>query len=89
MPDCDQLAPGHPVRPPGPGVGGGQGGGVSRCARTPNVRERSEDVRKLLSFYQRRKSVCVNLYLAAFYQKKPSYDDFVYSVLSVGGTASQ
>ena len=55
-----------------------------------NVREGSEDVRKFLSFYKRRNSLCVDLYLPAFYQKKPSYEDlaeFVYSVLSVGGVS--
>jgi hypothetical protein len=76
---------------PPPGPGGGGGGGGRRGARTPHVREGNEDVRKFLSFYKRRNSVCVDLYLPAFYQKKPSYDDlaeFVYSVLSVGGTSS-
>ena len=71
--------------PPGPGGGGGR-----RGART-NVREGDDNVRKFLSFYKRKNSVCVDLYLPAFYQKKPSYDDlaeFVYSVLSVGGTSS-
>ena len=71
--------------PPGPGGGGGR-----RGART-NGREGDDDVRKFLSFYKRKNSVCVDLYLPAFYQKKPSYDDlaeFVYSVLSVGGTSS-
>ena len=55
------------------------------------MREGSEDIRKFLSFYKRRNSLCVDLYLPAFYQKKPSYDDlteFVYSVLSVGGKSS-
>ena len=80
---------------PGPGGGGGGqgggGGGARRGARGPNAREGGEDVRKFLSFYKRKNSVCVDLYLPAFYQKKPSYDDladFVYSVLSVGGTSS-
>ena len=76
-----------------PGSGGGGGGGAARRGggggRTPvNVREGSEDVRKFLSFYKRRNSLCVDLYLPAFYQKKPSYDDlaeFVYTVLAVGG----
>ena len=53
--------------PPGPGGGGGR-----RGARTPNVREGNDDVRKFLSFYKRRNSVCDDLYLPAFYQKKPS-----------------
>ena len=76
--------------PPGPGGGGGRGGGggqggggARRDARAPNVREGSEDVRKFLSFYKRRNSVCVDLYLPAFYQRKPSYDDladFVYTL---------
>jgi hypothetical protein len=75
-----------PGMPPGPSGGGGK-----RGARTTNVREGNDDVRKFLSFYKRRNSVCVELYLPACYQKKPSYDDlaeFVYSVLSVGGTSS-
>jgi hypothetical protein len=72
--------------PPGPGWGGGRNG-----TRPPNVGEGSEDVRKFLSFYMRSNSLRVDLYLPVFYQKKPSYDDlaeFVYSVLSVGGTSS-
>ena len=83
--------------PPGPGGGGGGGGGVGGArrggggGRTPaNVREGSEDIRKFLSFYKRRNSLCIDLYLPAFYQKKLSYDDLadlVYSVLSVGGTS--
>ena len=81
--------------PPGSGGGGGGGGGGARRGggggRTPvNVREGSEDVRKFLSFYKRRNSLCVDLYLPAFYQKKPSYDDlaeFVYTVLAVGGVS--
>ena len=75
--------------PPGPGGGGGyQGGGKRR----PAARERqgNEEIRKFLNFYKRRNSLCVDLYLPAFFQKKPSYEDlaeFVYSVLSVGGTS--
>ena len=58
------------------GGGSGQGGGgARRGARAPHVREGSEDVRKFLSFYKRRNSVCVDLYLPACYQKMPSYDD--------------
>ena len=48
------------------------------------MREGSEDVRKFLSFYKSRHSLCVDLYFPAFYQKKPSYEDlaeFVYTVL--------
>ena len=61
-------------------------GGGRRGARNANMSEGNEDIKKFLSFYKRRNSVCVDLYLPAFYQKKPSYDDlaeFVYSVLSV------
>ena len=56
-----------------------------------HVREGNEDIKKFLSFYKRKNSLCVDLYLPAFYQRKPSYDDlaeFVYSVLSLGGTSS-
>ena len=85
--------------PPGPGGGGGGGGGgVGGGTRRGggggrthvNVREGSEDIRKFLSFYKRRNSLCVDLYLPAFYQKKPTYEDlaeFVYTVLSVGGVS--
>ena len=54
--------------PPGPGGGGGG----RRGTRTAHVREGDEDVRKFLNFYKRRNSVCIDLYLPAFYQKKPS-----------------
>ena len=77
---------------PAPWGGGGRGGarrgGGGRAAT--NTREGSDDIRKFLSFYKRRNSLCVDLYLPAFYQKKPTYEDlaeFVYSVLSVGGTS--
>ena len=77
--------------PPGPGgggVGGNQGGG----RRRPAARERqgNEEIRKFLNFYKRKNSLCVDLYLPAFFQRKPSYEDladFVYSVLSVGGVS--
>ena len=72
----------------GGGGGGARRGGVGRSAAT--TREGSDDIRKFLSFYKRRNSLCVDLYLPAFYQKKPTYEDlaeFVYSVLSVGGTS--
>ena len=68
-------------------VGGGRGFG----ARPVRERQGSEEIKKFLSFYKRKNSLCVDLYLPAFYQKKPSYEDlaeFVYSVLSVGGTSS-
>ena len=70
--------------PPVPGDGPG-GGGARRGARTfaNTVREGSEDIRKFLSFYKRRNSVCVDLYLPAFYQKKPSYDDLSEFVMSI------
>ena len=72
--------------PPGPGGGGGAG------RRRPAARERqgNEEIRKFLNFYKRRNSLCVDLYMPSFFQRKPSYDDlaeFVYSVLSVGGTS--
>ena len=89
---------------PGPGQGGGVagGGGVGGVGgvqgghrgggRRPAARERqgNEEIKKFLSFYKRRNSLCVDLYLPAFYQRKPSYEDladFVYSVLSVGGAS--
>ena len=81
--------------PPDPGGGGtrGWGGGTQVGERRrPAARERqgNEEIRKFLNFYKRRNSLCVDLYLQAFFQRKPTYDDlaeFVYSVLSVGGTS--
>ena len=91
--------------PPDPGGGGARGwgggnqgggnqGGVNQggVRRKPAARERqgNEEIRKFLNFYKRRNSLCVDLYLQAFFQRKPSYDDladFVYSVLSVGGAS--
>ena len=75
--------------PPDPEGGGGYHGGGRR---RPAARERqgNEEIRKFLNFYKRRNSLCVDLYLPAFFQKKPSYEDlaeFVYTVLSVGGTS--
>ena len=73
--------------PPGPG-GGYHGGGRRRPAT--REREGNEEIRKFLNFYKRRNSLCVDLYLPAFFQKKPSYEDlaeFLYTVLSVGGTS--
>ena len=60
--------------------------------RRPAARERqgNEEIKKFLNFYKRRNSLCIDLYLPAFYQRKPNYDDladFVYSVLSMGGTS--
>ena len=76
----------------GGGWGGGGGGGDSHGRRkVQGVRQGSEEIKKFLSFYKRKNSLCVDLYLPAFYQKKPSYEDlaeFVYTVLSVGGTSS-
>ena len=77
--------------PPGPGGGGG-GGYQAGGRRRPAARERqgNEEIRKFLSFYKRRNSLCVDLYLPAFFNKKPSYEDlaeFVYTVLSVDGTS--
>ena len=68
----------------GGGRTGGQGGRYAR------ERQGNEEIKKFLSFYKRKNSLCVDLYLPAFYQKKPTYDDlaeFVYSVLSVGGSS--
>ena len=82
--------------PPGPGGGwgGGGGGGDNHGGgrKRPAARERqgNEEIRKFLNFYKRRNSLCVDLYLPAFFQRKPSYEDlaeFVYTVLSVGGTS--
>ena len=83
--------PGGGVAWGGGGVGGVQGGHRGG-GRRPAARERqgNEEIKKFLSFYKRRNSLCVDLYLPAFYQRKPSYEDladFVYSVLSVGGTS--
>ena len=79
--------------PPGPGGGdwggGIHGGGGGRRQAAARERQGNEEIRKFLNFYKRRNSLCVDLYLPAFFQKKPSYDDladFVYSVLSVGGS---
>ena len=84
---------------PGPGGGGGagRGGGVGGGGnqaqgggrRRPVAKERqgNDEIRKFLNFYKRRNSLCVDLYLPAFFQRKPSYEDlaeFVYDVLSVG-----
>ena len=77
--------------PPGPGGGGGWGGGDpggGRRKHPARKRQGNEEIRKFLNFYKRRNSLCVDLYLPAFFQRKPSYDDladFVYSVMSVGG----
>ena len=61
--------------PPVPGGGGGNQGGGGR--RRPAARERqgNEEIRKFLNFYKRRNSLCVDLYLPAFFQRKPIYDD--------------
>ena len=83
-----------PGDPGGGGWGGGGGHGRGNSdggRRRPAVKERqgNEEIRKFLNFYKRKNSLCVDLYLPAFFQRKPNYDDlaeFVYSVLSVGGT---
>ena len=72
------------------GGGGGRGGNQGGGRRRPFTRERqgNEEIKKFLNFYKRKNSLCVDLYLPAFYQRKPSYDDladFVFSVMSVGG----
>ena len=76
------------------GAGGGGGnhgqGGAGRRRLPARERQGNEEIRKFLNFYKRRNSLCVDLYLPAFFQRKPSYDDlaeFVYSVLSEGGTS--
>ena len=74
------------------GAGGGNHGHGGGGRRRLPARERqgNEEIRKFLNFYKRRNSLCVDLYLPAFFQRKPNYDDlaeFVYSVLSVGGTS--
>ena len=76
--------------PGGAGHGGGGDHGGGR--RRPVARERqgNEEIRKFLNFYKRRNSLCIDLYLPAFFKRKPSYDDLadlVYSVLSVGGAS--
>ena len=81
-----------PPDPGGGGAGGWGGGTQGGGRRRPAARERqgNEEIRKFLNFYKRRNSLCVDLYLQAFFQRKPSYDDlaeFVYSVLSVGGAS--
>ena len=80
----------------GPGRGGGAGGaeggvqgGNRGGGRRPAARERqgNEEIKKFLNFYKRRNSLCVDLYLPAFYQRKPTYEDLadlVYSVMSEG-----
>ena len=74
------------------GGGGGNHGGVNHGgvngARPARDRQGNEEIKKFLRFYKRKNSLCVDLYLPAFFQKKPSYEElaeFVYSVLSVGG----
>ena len=50
-----------------------------------------EEIRNFLNFYQRRNSLCVDLYQPAFYTKKPNWEDmaeFVYAVLAVGSTSA-
>ena len=76
------------------GAGAGWGGGSDHHGgrRKPAARERqgNEEIKKILSFYKRRNSLCVDLYLPAFFHRKPGYEDladFVYSVLSEGGTS--
>ena len=73
------------------GAGGNNGGKNGRGGRPARERQGNEDIKKFLSFYKRKNSLCVDLYLPAFFQAKPSYEnlaEFVYSVLSVGGTSS-
>ena len=73
---------------------GGRGGGgkdqyVNNAGRNQqgrgqNVRESKEDVKKFLTFYKRKKSVCIDMYDPAFFKKRPGYDDladFVYDIL--------
>ena len=87
--------------PPGWGGGGAAGGGgvsdagggIGRGGRGGNARNMQgrEEIRKFLNFYQRRNSLCVDLYQPAFYTKKPNWEDmadFVYSVLAVGSTSA-
>ena len=77
----------------GPGVTGFRGGSDHGGGRKrPDARERqgNEEIRKFLNFYKRRNSLCIDLYLPAFFKRKPTYDDLadlVYSVLSVGGVS--
>ena len=71
---------------PNPGGGGGEvygrgggdlhGGGRKGPPGLRFARERqgNEEIRKFLSFYKRKNSLCVDLYLPAFYQKKPTYE---------------
>ena len=71
-------------------AGPGRRGGGDRAGGNKGVQSR-EEIRKFLSFYKRKNSVCVDLYQPAFYSKKPNWEDmadFVYSVLSVGSTSS-
>ena len=53
------------MMPPGPGGGGGGG------RRKPAARERqgNEEIRKFLNFYKGRNSLCVDLYLPAFFHR--------------------
>ena len=91
--------------PPGWGGGGGTGGGGGGDVRGGGGRgsavggkggsarnmQGREEIRKFLNFYQRKNSVCVDLYQPAFYSKKPNWEDladFVYSVLAVGSTSA-
>ena len=46
-----------------------------------------EEIRKFLNFNKRKNSVCVDLYHPAFYSRKPNWEDFVSSVVAVGGNS--
>ena len=52
----------------------------------------SYDNGKFLSFYKKEKSLSVDLFFSAFYMNNQTYEElaeFVYSLLSVGGTFDQ
>ena len=61
----------------GRGKGGGrsQGGGGGQRKGGNYARESREDVKKFLTFYKRKNSICIDLYCPAFYKRKPRYDE--------------
>ena len=55
----------------GGGVRGGFNPGGNNQRRRQNVRETREDVKKFLTYYKRKNSICIDLYGPAFYKRKP------------------
>ena len=60
------------------------GGGNNLRRRQNTVRETKEDVRKFLTYYKRKNSICIDLDGPAFYKRNLFYDElaeFVYDIL--------